>query len=57
LFDGKHVKIGTLKFSVAEDFISQAMGLPMLGELWFKGKTPVVGNLASFLKPEYKDVG
>ena len=55
-FGGKQVKIGTLKFSVTKAFISKAIGLPMSGESWFKGKTLVGGNLVSFPKLEYKDV-
>ena len=55
-FDGQQVRVGSLKFKVTEDFISEATGLPMAGERWFKRKTVRIGDFTKFLKPQYSMV-
>ena len=48
--------MGSLKFKVTEAFISEAIGLSMAGEKWFKGKTVRIGDFSKFLKPQYSMV-
>ena len=50
-FDGQQVHVGSLKFKVTEAFISEATGLPMVGERWYKKKTMRIGDFTTFLKP------
>lgn len=38
-FKGDRVVSGSIDFTVNRDFISEATGLPQIGENWFKGKT------------------
>ena len=54
-YDGNKVMIGSINFMVDKVFISKAIGLPQIGEPWFKGKTLVAIDCNSFLKNEYKD--
>ena len=54
--DGQQVCVGSLKFKVTEAFISEATGLPMVGERWFKRKTIRIGDFTKFLKPQYSMV-
>ena len=35
-FDGNKAQIGNLTLSIIEEFISQVIGLPQVGEKWFK---------------------
>ena len=51
-FDGQQVCVGSLKFKIIEAFISEATGLPMIGEKWFKRKTVRIGDFTKFLKPQ-----
>jgi hypothetical protein len=37
-FDGCREKIGGVKLEVTEEFLSQAMGLPAIGQKWFKNE-------------------
>ena len=55
-FDGQQVRVGSLKFKVIEAFISEATGLPMAGERWYKKKTARIGDFTTFLKPQYSMV-
>ena len=55
-FDGQQARVGSLKFKVTEAFISEATGLPMAGEKWFKRKTIRIGDFSKFLKPQYSMV-
>ena len=55
-FDGQQVRVGSLKFKITEAFISEATGLPMAGEKWFKRKTVRIGDFTKFLKPQYSMV-
>ena len=52
-FDGKQVSVGSLKFKITESFISEATGLPMAGEKWYKKKTMRIGYFNVFLKPQF----
>ena len=54
--DGHQSRVGSLKFKVTEAFISEATGLPMEGEKWFKRKTVRIGDFSKFLKPQYSMV-
>ena len=54
-YDGNKVVIGSIIFTVDSAFISEAIGLPQIGEPWFKGKTLVAIYCNLFLKDEYKD--
>lgn len=55
-FDGQQVRVGSLKFKVTEAFISEATGLPMAGEKWFKRKTVKIGDFSKFLRLQYSMV-
>ena len=55
-FDGQQMSVGSLKFKVTEAFISEATGLPMAGERWYKKKTMRIGDFTAFLKPQYSMV-
>ena len=55
-FDGQQVRVGSLKFKVTEAFISEATGLLMEGERWYKKKTMRIGDFTSFLKPQHSMV-
>ena len=48
-YDGRRVTIGSLDFIVDKEFISKAIGLPQIGELWFKGKTVLAMDFNIFL--------
>ena len=37
-FDGIKSQVGDFKLKLTEEFVSQAIGLPQIGELWYKGK-------------------
>ena len=50
-FDGQQVHVGSIKFKVTEAFISEATGLPMAGERWYKKMTMRIGDFIAFLKP------
>ena len=54
-YDGKRVTIGSLDFIVHKEFISEATGLPQIGELWFKGKMVLAMDFNIFLKEEHAD--
>lgn len=43
-FDGSQAKVGSLEFTVMEESISQARGLPAVGEKWYK-KEKLENNL------------
>ena len=53
---GQQVHVGSLKFKITKAFISEATGLPMAGEKWFKRKTVKIGDFSKFLKPQYSMV-
>ena len=55
-FDGQQVYVGSLKSKVTKSFISEATGLPMEGEKWYKKKTMRIGDFTTFLKPRYSMV-
>ena len=55
-FNGQQVSVGSLKFKVTEAFISEATGLPMVGQKWYKKKTMRIGDFTAFLKPQYSMV-
>ena len=55
-FDGQQACVGYLKVKVIEAFISEATGLPMTREKWFKRKTVRIGDFTKFLKPQYSMV-
>ena len=55
-FDGQQIRVGSLKFEVIEAFISEAIGLPMAGERWFKKNSVRIGDFTTFLKPLYSMV-
>ena len=55
-FEGQQARVGSLKFKVIEAFISEATGLPMTGDKWFKRKTGRIGDFTKFLKPQYSMV-
>ena len=55
-FDSQQVRVGSLKFKFIEAFISEATGLPMAGEKWYKRKTVRIGDFSKFLKPQYSMV-
>ena len=38
VFDGVEVEIGDIKFTVIELLIVEAIGLPQIGEKWFKNR-------------------
>ena len=50
------MSVGSVKFKVTEAFISEATGLPMAGERWYKKKTMRIGDFTTFLKPQYSMV-
>lgn len=50
-FDGKQVRIGSFTFKITESFIAKAMGLPMIGENWYKNKAMRIGEFSALLKP------
>ena len=52
-FNGQQVRVGSLKFKITEAFISEATGLPMTGERWFKRETVKIGDFTKFVKPQY----
>ena len=54
-YDGSRVIIESLNFIVDKEFISQALGLPQIGELWFKGKIVLAMDFNLFLKDEHVD--
>ena len=35
-FDGYRAKVGDIQLEVTEEFLSEAMGLPLSGQKWFK---------------------
>lgn len=37
-FDGVEVEIGDIKFIVTKSFVVEAIGLPQIGEKWFKNR-------------------
>ena len=55
-FNGQQVSVGSLKFKVTEAFISEATGLAMARERWYKKKTMRIGDFTGFLKPQYSMV-
>ena len=54
-YDGSRVIIGSLDFVVDREFISEATGLPQIGEQWSKGKTVLAMDFNLFLKDEHAD--
>ena len=50
------MSVGSLKFKVTKAFISEATGLPMEEERWYKKKTMRIGDFTTFLKPQYSMV-
>ena len=38
LFHGVNAQVGDIELRLTEEFISQAIGLPQIGERWYKGK-------------------
>ena len=51
-YDSMMVTVGSLDFIVDREFISEAIGFPQIGELWFKGKTVLPMDFNIFLKEE-----
>ena len=45
----------TLTYWPLKDY-AEAIGLPMVGEKWYKKKTIRIGDLTTFLKPQYSMV-
>ena len=54
-YDYRRVTIGSLDFIVDKELISEATGLPQIGELWFKGKMVLAMDFNIFLKEEHTD--
>ena len=55
-FDGQQVRVGSLKFKITKAFFSEAIGLSMVGERWYKKKIVRIGDFTTFLKPQYSMV-
>lgn len=54
-FKDEKVKLGDFEFVVTEETISQATGIPLQGESWFKGKELDVAHFKEFVKPQFKN--
>ena len=52
-FDGKQVRLGSLKLEIIESFNAEAMSLPMTREKWYKKKTMRIGDFSTYLKPKF----
>ena len=50
-FDGIKAQIGDVELRLTEEFVSQAIGLPLIGEHWYKGKHVKNDDLKDFLTP------
>ena len=50
-FDGIKAQIGDVELRLIEEFVSQAIGLPWVGEHWYKGKHVKNDDWKEFLTP------
>jgi hypothetical protein len=50
-FDGRRTKVGDLEFEVTEASISDATGIPITGEKWFKSMALSSAYAKDLLKP------
>jgi hypothetical protein len=53
-FDGLETKVGDLEFEVSETSISTTIGIPIIGEKWFKSMSLNASFSKDFLKTEYQ---
>ena len=52
-FDGIKAQVGDIKFRLTEELVSQAIGLPQIGEHWYKGKHVKNDDWKEFLTPAH----
>ena len=50
-FDGMKAQIGDVELRMTEEFVSRAIGLPRVGERWYKGKHVKNYDWKEFLTP------
>ena len=53
-FDGRKTKVGDLEFEVTEASISSTIGIPIIGERWFKSMDLSSAYPKYIFKPEYQ---
>ena len=52
-FDGVNAHVGNVELRLTKEFISQAIGLPQIGEQWYKGKNIKNDDWKGFLTPAH----
>ena len=55
MYDGKRAILGSLEFTVDQEFISEATGLPQICELWFQGRMVLAMDFNTFMKDDHFD--
>ena len=50
-FDGMKSQVGDIVLQLIEEFVAQAIGFPMVGEHWYKGKHMKNNDWKEFLTP------
>ena len=55
-FDGMKAQVGDIVLQLTKQFLSQTIGLPMVGEHWYKGKHMNNDDWKKFLTPANRQI-
>ena len=55
-FDGMKPQVGDIMLQLTEKFLSQAIGFPMVGEIWYKGKHTKNDDWKEFWTPANRKI-